>query len=533
MDQWIWLSLPVISALIGYVTNWVAIRMLFRPYEEKRLWGVRVPFTPGLIPKRRGDLARSIGRSVSRYLLTHETIRARLQAPTFRTHVDQLVGNLIQQGLDRDLPSLNALVPEQFQPAWNSWKEETKGRLEVWVEGLLKNPQFCRLIETQTQAQLNAWLDAPLDSLFSQSALERAPQALAQLVQGVLSSPALQAQLDHFLSQRVETTLREDRPLSELLPQPLRDFILQQLEPLVPVLLTQLVQVLQNDTVRKHIKVHLFELVDDLLNRQFQQDSVWDQFKLGLMESFVISPEEIKARIEDAVDEIGPRLAQVLEREEVRGRVYLALGEAVERFWSRKLSEFNVSAETAEQWKRQLIGWFASYLKGPHLQEQLARWIGGYLTHHRQDSLRQLLPSLSGKSLDDTATRVSAALIQWLQGPDVRAKLTAFSAAQGEALLERPLGRLARFIPPSTQEQAKALAADKLLDLLVRQAPVLLEKLDIERIVSERVGKFSVEEVERLIVGITGNQLKAITWFGAVLGFLIGLLQLLLLVLSS
>ncbi|HEY5595990.1 MAG TPA: DUF445 family protein, partial [Candidatus Bipolaricaulota bacterium] len=305
MDQWIWLSLPVISALIGYVTNWVAIRMLFRPYEEKRLWGVRVPFTPGLIPKRRGDLARSIGRSVSRYLLTHETIRARLQAPTFRTHVDQLVGNLIQQGLDRDLPSLNALVPEQFQPAWNSWKEETKGRLEVWVEGLLKNPQFCRLIETQTQAQLNAWLDAPLDSLFSQSALERAPQALAQLVQGVLSSPALQAQLDHFLSQRVETTLREDRPLSELLPQPLRDFILQQLEPLVPVLLTQLVQVLQNDTVRKHIKVHLFELVDDLLNRQFQQDSVWDQFKLGLMESFVISPEEIKARIEDAVDEIG------------------------------------------------------------------------------------------------------------------------------------------------------------------------------------------------------------------------------------
>jgi hypothetical protein len=65
---------PVSGAVIGYFTNWLAIKMLFRPHEEKRLFGARIPFTPGIIPKERGRLAGAVGKVVETHLLTPEVV---------------------------------------------------------------------------------------------------------------------------------------------------------------------------------------------------------------------------------------------------------------------------------------------------------------------------------------------------------------------------------------------------------------------------------------------------------------------------
>ena len=48
------LIIPIIvGAIIGYFTNWLAIKMLFRPHYEKKIFGIKIPFTPGLIPKEK------------------------------------------------------------------------------------------------------------------------------------------------------------------------------------------------------------------------------------------------------------------------------------------------------------------------------------------------------------------------------------------------------------------------------------------------------------------------------------------------
>ena len=74
----IWIIPPIAGAIIGYVTNSIAIKMLFRPLEEKRLFGIRIPFTPGILPKQRQKLSYSIGSMVERELLTAEILRDRL-----------------------------------------------------------------------------------------------------------------------------------------------------------------------------------------------------------------------------------------------------------------------------------------------------------------------------------------------------------------------------------------------------------------------------------------------------------------------
>ena len=69
---------PAVGAVIGFITNAIAIKMLFRPLNPIRIFGIRLPFTPGILPRQRKKLALSIGAMVERELLTAEVLRNRL-----------------------------------------------------------------------------------------------------------------------------------------------------------------------------------------------------------------------------------------------------------------------------------------------------------------------------------------------------------------------------------------------------------------------------------------------------------------------
>lgn len=65
---------PLLGGIIGYITNDIAIRMLFRPHKAKYIMGVHVPFTPGIIPKEKGRIAEAIGGVISENLMNKEVL---------------------------------------------------------------------------------------------------------------------------------------------------------------------------------------------------------------------------------------------------------------------------------------------------------------------------------------------------------------------------------------------------------------------------------------------------------------------------
>ncbi|MDV6378380.1 DUF445 family protein [Sporosarcina sp. GW1-11] len=85
------LFMAVIGALIGGVTNHLAIKMLFRPHEAKYIGNTRLPFTPGLIPKRRNELARQLGKTVTNYLLTPDLFRKKMLTPAMEKRVETFI----------------------------------------------------------------------------------------------------------------------------------------------------------------------------------------------------------------------------------------------------------------------------------------------------------------------------------------------------------------------------------------------------------------------------------------------------------
>jgi len=70
-----YISGPLVGAIIGYFTNYIAVKMLFHPYEPIRIFGFTLPFTPGIIPKRKSHLARAIGNAVGENLFTEKDIK--------------------------------------------------------------------------------------------------------------------------------------------------------------------------------------------------------------------------------------------------------------------------------------------------------------------------------------------------------------------------------------------------------------------------------------------------------------------------
>ena len=65
---------PLLGGVIGYITNDIAIRMLFRPHTAKYIFGIHIPFTPGIIPKEKGRIAEAVGDVISENLMNKEVL---------------------------------------------------------------------------------------------------------------------------------------------------------------------------------------------------------------------------------------------------------------------------------------------------------------------------------------------------------------------------------------------------------------------------------------------------------------------------
>lgn len=89
--------MTVVGAIIGGFTNHLAIVMLFKPHNPIYFMGKRLPFTPGLIPKRRDELARQLGLTVVNHLLTPETFRKKFFSGDVRLKVEQYVGAKVEE----------------------------------------------------------------------------------------------------------------------------------------------------------------------------------------------------------------------------------------------------------------------------------------------------------------------------------------------------------------------------------------------------------------------------------------------------
>jgi uncharacterized membrane protein YheB (UPF0754 family) len=178
----VYLAPPVLGAIIGYVTNAIAIKMLFRPLYPVKIGPLQLPFTPGILPRERHKLADNIGRMVEKELLTEEIIRQRLAKDDVVKAIQQGVASATSQILDTPLQGNSELAKEAIQ----------------FLVKIIHNPHLLdsiesladRLLEQLQQRNLSELSGKELEeiqNLLQAFILQKLEQAMPQATQGIIT----------------------------------------------------------------------------------------------------------------------------------------------------------------------------------------------------------------------------------------------------------------------------------------------------------------------------------------------------------
>jgi len=200
VNLWVVLLPPVLGGVIGYFTNDIAIKMLFRPYEAKSLFGKKIPFTPGLIPSNQARLANKVSDVIMRSLLTPEELQ-RLARRLLKTErVESAINWLLRLAL------------EQMQGSSQNKTAKILGNVLQDIVGQ-SLPRLLRVWSRQDdflEAQINQIFDRVL--LDFQLADEQAAQVSDWMVNGLLPPDRVRLLLIDFLTdyniQVIDETLR-------------------------------------------------------------------------------------------------------------------------------------------------------------------------------------------------------------------------------------------------------------------------------------------------------------------------------------
>ncbi len=129
---------PIVGALIGYCTNWLAIKMVFRPHEEKRIFGLKVPFTPGLIAVERDRITEQIGYVVSKHLLTDDDLKNKILELDFDQFTRKIIENVESNLMNSDL-TIDDLLKSIFKEDYDSKINDIKNIIsEKYIEAFEK-----------------------------------------------------------------------------------------------------------------------------------------------------------------------------------------------------------------------------------------------------------------------------------------------------------------------------------------------------------------------------------------------------------
>lgn len=140
---------PLIGAGIGYITNWIAVKMMFRPLKPIKIGKFILPFTPGIIPKNKERLAESIGNSISQNLLTEETLKNTLLSDDIKAKVKQKIIDFLNSSTENHTSIKNAICTYITEDSYSLAFENIVSTLSTNIHDTVKKSNLGDLVAEQ------------------------------------------------------------------------------------------------------------------------------------------------------------------------------------------------------------------------------------------------------------------------------------------------------------------------------------------------------------------------------------------------
>ncbi len=499
---------PLLGAVIGLITNYIAIVMLFRPYKPWHIFGLRVPFTPGVIPSRHKQLSQSIGNAVGEYLITETELRRTLLDPALSEQVEAYLLNQLDQ-VRRQEKSLRCLGEQFGLPV-----EKLKGQTVQW----LGHAVWDRLRQDEVRQQLIAMLGTELDRLMTLhpdpddvgAIVEKSVQVVMDWIERLVSIPDNEAWLSEQIDQRIAKLAQSEKSVASLIGDDTVRMIVEMIRSQGPTLAKWVGDAILDRAVRQKI-------MDGLLRFLSNQ---WLLRALGS----ALSPE----RLDQMLQKVLTEAALYLERPDNQALLVAKAEASLVEFLNRPVGELiqSVGEQRVQAAARALMAQGRKLVKSSGVADK-----AGHL-------VREQLNALGEQSWADLAARVGLdglptkllqnleqAYLELLDRPALADGLQTVIGRELDRLLDVPLGQWMTTLDSAKSRPTIHRLTQGALEMVAREAASILSLLDIKQMVTRKVEEFPLPEAERIILDIAGKELAYITYFGGLLGLIIGVVQ--------
>lgn len=483
----------LIGAVIGYITNWLAIKMLFRPREAKYIFGMKLPFTPGLIPKEKSRIANKVGETVGTHLLNSDSLSKALKDDKIKAKFNEVAKEKINQVINSNSTleeSLkNTLGENYYALKGNMINNITKTILESIQEEEFKNKVKFYIVDS-IKERLNKNPEKIIDFINSNK--------FREVIINTLEEEKTRDIIGKALLKEVKTLGKEDLTIEEVIPENIKPYIEEYVKSQKDTLVDIIKNLLRDDEVSHKIKSAINDNIPSIVSMFLSGDVIYG--KLVSLVDKSLSEEENKEYICDAAlafvhESMKKKVSDVINNvgEEKLEVISDALGDKI----SKKLNtEENIDSIISKLNCK--ISSFNNY----------------------EEIIKVLFNDYENILIDNIDSMIS----QIVNNNQLSGEISKIIEKVFDKFLQNSLNDIC-YNKQNLENSIMSILDNLYNDFVENKSAKVLEIVDISSIVEEQINAFEVDYAEEIIIGIANKELKAITWLGALLGGILGILS--------
>jgi uncharacterized membrane protein YheB (UPF0754 family) len=492
----------LVGAVIGYITNWLAIKMLFKPHKEIRIGKFKVPFTPGLIPKEKSRIAKSVGESIGQNLLTKETIIQSLCSDNMNEQLDSWVKTKIG-AIENSETTVENEIKGLLGDEYSNFVQNTNNNLsKIFIE-YINEEDVKQAIAKYASAQIVLELSASPQAICKSQLYNSIKNKMLNAAIEYKDTENFYGEIQNILEEKVNDLKGLDKNFEEVIPSGITDNVKVYVYGKRYDIAMAIKKIMKEEKNRKKLRQIVGETITTKLNPMIAMfvnaDSTYEKVVTGINE--------------------------FLDEDENHNDIALIINDIIDKFLKSSISSVfsEFSKEGINDGLKPLVDLFTTKI----VDEKLIRNIFNKLEDKVNNyiSIGAMLET-SGIDYKNEIEKIIKGRIEAMAESDfVKIKITEIITVLIDRLLNIEIKSIFVGEGDKVSKSISKVVKELYNKFIENKAADVIEVLDVAKIAEDKINEFDVAFTEKIILDIASKELSAITWLGALLGAIMGLLS--------
>ena len=153
---------PLVGAVIGYITNWIAVKMLFKPSKAIYIGKFKLPFTPGIIPKNQERLAVGISTTIANSLLNEDILKENLLSEDIKDQISESIDSFLNSNETSPVSLIDLINKTEHSEELNQTIDNLVTTITNSILSTIKEANLAQTISTEVEKAVEDYMEKNL-----------------------------------------------------------------------------------------------------------------------------------------------------------------------------------------------------------------------------------------------------------------------------------------------------------------------------------------------------------------------------------